>query len=162
MARRAVGRVDESASVALASENLQDPAKLRKLVIDLIGNESWLEMTSDVKGDAYEARADLDEFVACYRPENRNLRKPLWDEKQNPEGRWRVFTYEELVAREKCSLDLFWLKDESLEDSARLPDPHLLAEEIADDLRAALEQVESVLADLQLRAAAIARSEAEG
>ncbi len=106
-------------------------------------------------------RADLDEFVACFRPENRNFRKPLWDEKTNPDGRWRVFTYEELVAREKCSLDIFWLKDESLEDSARLPDPHVLAEEIADDLRAALEQVESVLADLQQRAMVIAGRDAE-
>jgi type I restriction enzyme M protein len=96
-------------------------------------------------------RVDLDEFVSSYNPENRNQRKALWDEKKNPEGRWRVFTYEELVARDKCSLDLFWLKDESLEDSARLPEPHILAEEIAEDLRSALEQIESVLGDLQTR-----------
>jgi type I restriction enzyme M protein len=102
-------------------------------------------------------RADLDEFVACFHPENRNQRKPLWDEKKNPEGRWRVFPYDELVARDKCSLDLFWLKDESLEDSARLPDPHVLAEEIAEDLRSALEQIESVLGDLQARAKVVGR-----
>jgi len=105
------------------------------------------------------ARADLDEFVDCYHPENRNLRKPLWHEKKNPEGRWRVFTYQELVAREKCSLDVFWLKDETLEDSSRLPEPHVLAEEIAEDLRSALEQVESVLADLQHRVGPAARRE---
>ena len=98
-------------------------------------------------------RTDLDEFVACYQPENRNARKPLWSEKKNTEGRWRVFTYEEITAREKCSLDLFWLKDESLEDSSKLPEPHVLAEEIADDLRSALEQIESVLGDLQERVA---------
>jgi len=102
-------------------------------------------------------RADLDEFVTCYHPENRNQRKPTWDEKKNPEGRWRMFTYEELAARDKCSLDIFWLKDESLEDSANLPDPHILAEEIADDLRFALEQIESVLGDLQQRAAVLQR-----
>ena len=100
-------------------------------------------------------RADLDEFVACYHPANRNQRKATWDEKKNPEGRWRVFTYDELVARDKCSLDIFWLKDESLEDSANLPEPHVLAEEIADDLRRALEQIESVLGDLQQRAAIV-------
>ena len=100
-------------------------------------------------------RADLDEFVACYHPENRNQRKPTWDEKKNPEGRWRVFNYEELIGRDKCSLDIFWLKDESLEDSANLPEPHVLAEEIADDLRSALEQIESVLGDLQERAAIV-------
>ena len=50
------------------------------------------------------------------------------------------------------SLDLFWLRDESLEDSANLPDPDVLAKEIAEDLRAALEQIEDVLGDLQGRA----------
>ena len=98
------------------------------------------------------AREDLDEFVACYRPENRSDRKQLWSEKKNPEGRWRVFTYDELIARDKCSLDIFWLKDETLEDSSKLPEPHVLAAEISDDLRSALEQIESVLGDLQLRA----------
>ena len=61
-------------------------------------------------------------------------------------------SYDELVARDKLSLDIFWLKDESLEDSSMLPDPHVLAAEIAEDLRSALEQIESVLGDLQQRA----------
>jgi type I restriction enzyme M protein len=104
------------------------------------------------------ARADLDEFVSCYKPENRNKRKPLWDAQKNPEARWREFTYEELLARDKVSLDIFWLKDESLEDSANLPDPDILAGEIADDLRSALEQIESVLGDLQQRAAIARRT----
>jgi type I restriction enzyme M protein len=95
-------------------------------------------------------RADLDEFVACYKPGERQKRKPTWSEK-TPEGRWRVFAYDELVARDKVSLDLTWLRDESLEDSANLPEPHVLAQEIADDLRSALEQVESILGELQAR-----------
>jgi type I restriction enzyme M protein len=97
------------------------------------------------------SRSDLDEFVTCYNPENRHDRKPTWSEK-NPEGRWRPFSFEELVARDKASLDLFWLRDESLEDSDNLPEPHVLAEEIAEDLRAALQEIEDVLADLQQRA----------
>jgi hypothetical protein len=68
-------------------------------------------------------------------------------------GRWRVFNYDEIAARDKCSLDIFWLKDESLEDSSKLPAPHILAAEVAEDLRSALEQIESVLGDLQQRAA---------
>ena len=54
-------------------------------------------------------------------------------------------------------VDIFWLKDESLEDSSKLPDPHVLAAEIAEDLRSALEQTESVLVDLQHRAVAVGR-----
>ena len=100
-------------------------------------------------------RADLDEFVECYHPANRHQRKTTWDEKKNSERRWRGFTYEEIVARDKCSLDIFWLKDESLEDSSKLPEPDVLAAEIAEDLRSALEQIESVLGDLRQRAAIV-------
>ena len=96
-------------------------------------------------------RANLDEFVDCYRPGDRHNRKPTWSEKQNPTGRWRDYTFEEISARDKCSLDLFWLRDESLEDSASLPDPHILAQEIADDLRSALGQIEDILGDLEQR-----------
>ena len=95
-------------------------------------------------------RADLDEFVECYRPADRNNRKATWSEKR-PEGRWRPYAYDEILARDKVSLDLFWLRDESLEDSASLPEPHLLAQEIADDLRSALAQIEDVLGDLEQR-----------
>jgi type I restriction enzyme M protein len=96
------------------------------------------------------ARADLDEFVACYKPGERQKRRATWSEK-SPKGRWRAYTYEEIVARDKVSLDLFWLRDESLEDSANLPDPNVLAQEIADDLRSALGQIEDILGDLERR-----------
>jgi type I restriction enzyme M protein len=86
--------------------------------------------------------------VERYRPGERHSRKPTWSDKES-DGRWRAYDYDEIVARDKVSLDLFWLRDESLEDSASLPEPHVLAQEIADDLRSALEQIEDVLADLQ-------------
>jgi type I restriction enzyme M protein len=95
-------------------------------------------------------RSDLDEFVACYQAEERHKRTATWSETK-PEGRWRSFTYDEIMARDKFSLDVFWLRDESLEDSASLPEPHVLAGEIAEDLRSALEQIESILGDLQER-----------
>jgi hypothetical protein len=102
-------------------------------------------------------RADLDEFVECYRPADRNRPQATWSDK-TPEGRWRPYTYEEILARDKVSLDLFWLRDESLE-AASLPEPHLLAQEIADDLRSALAQIEDVLGDLEQRAGAGAGEE---
>src|SRR5690606_34697471 len=77
-------------------------------------------------------RAALDEFVELYNADDRHDRKPTWSEKKNPEGRWRAYSYDEVIARDKASLDIFWLRDESLEDSANLPDPHILAAEIAD------------------------------
>ncbi|HEU4321906.1 MAG TPA: class I SAM-dependent DNA methyltransferase [Roseiflexaceae bacterium] len=94
------------------------------------------------------SRADLDEFVACYRPQERQARTPTWSP-ERPEGRWRVYTYEELLARDKVSLDIFWLRDESLEDSAGLPEPDLLAAEIVQDLEAALALFAAIAEDLE-------------
>jgi len=93
-------------------------------------------------------REDLGEFVTCYNPKNRNKRKPTWTEKK-PDGRWRAFEYDELINRDKASLDIFWLKDESLEDSENLPDPGILAQEIVEDLEAALEQFRLIANDLE-------------
>lgn len=93
-------------------------------------------------------RSDLDEFVECYKPGSRHKRKPTWSE-SNPDGRWRIFDYEELIKRDKINLDLFWLKDKSLEDSDDLPDPDVLAQEIADDLQTALDQFSSIVEGLK-------------
>jgi type I restriction enzyme M protein len=65
------------------------------------------------------------------------------------EGRWRCFTYEELLKRDKLNLDIFWLKDKSLEDSENLPEPDVLAQEIADDLQTALDQFTAIAAELK-------------
>ncbi|MFE8596940.1 hypothetical protein [Archangium violaceum] len=91
---------------------------------------------------------------ADYVPENRHQRKATWSQKKAPEGRWRSYGYEELLQRGKVSLDIFWLKDESLEDSANLPAPDVIAGEIVDDLRAALEQFEAIQTDLSRRGGA--------
>ena len=88
-------------------------------------------------------REALDEFVACYNPANRHEREATWSE-DSPQGRWRAYPYAELVSRDKANLDIFWLRDESLEDSSNLPEPDVLAAEIAEDLRAALEQFEAI------------------
>jgi len=93
-------------------------------------------------------RSDLDDFVACYNPKNRHQRKPTWSE-QSPQGRWRAYEYEELAKRDKVNLDIFWLKDDALEESANLPAPEIIAQEITDDLEAALEQFATIAEDLK-------------
>ena len=92
-------------------------------------------------------RSDLDEFVDCYRPANRFERTATWSE-ATPEGRWRPYDYAELAKRDKLNLDLFWLKDNTLEESDDLPPPELLAAEIAADLESALERFSSIAAKL--------------
>ena len=106
-------------------------------IYDLRTNKHFTLKTSPL------ARADLDEFVACYNPENRHERKES--------ERFRRFAYDDLAKRDKVNLDIFWLRDESVEDAASMPAPDVLANDIADDLRAALEQFEQIEADLSNR-----------
>ena len=110
-------------------------------IYDLRTNKHFTLKTDPLK------REDLDEFVKCYNPVNRHERKATWTEKK-PDGRWRAYDYDELIARDKASLDIFWLKDESLEDSANLPNPDIIAQEIVDDIEAALEQFRLIANDL--------------
>ena len=95
--------------------------------------------------------ADLDEFVRLYRADNRLTREATFGEAR-PQGRWRSCGVDELLARDKASLDMFWLRDESLSDSDNLPPPEVIAAEIVEDLQAALDQLKELEADLQLPA----------
>ncbi|PNU18746.1 DNA methyltransferase [Geothermobacter hydrogeniphilus] len=111
----------------------------RKLwIYDLRTNKHFTLKTSPLK------RSDLDEFVELY---SAGTRQPTWYE-ENPDGRWRCYDYEELIVRDKASLDIFWLKDDSLEDSDNLPEPGVIAAEIVQDLEAALEQFRLIAEDL--------------
>ena len=85
-------------------------------------------------------RTDLNDFVACYNPGNRHQRQES--------ERFKRYTYDELVARDKVSLDLFWLRDESLEDIDNLPAPAVLAAEIAEDLQSALAEIQALAESL--------------
>jgi type I restriction enzyme M protein len=85
-------------------------------------------------------RSDLDDFVACYHPENCHER--------TESERFKCFAYDDLIKRDKVNFDIFWLKDESLEDSANLPAPDIIAAEIVEDLEAALAQFAEIAGDL--------------
>jgi type I restriction enzyme M protein len=85
-------------------------------------------------------RSDLDDFVACYNADNREERAET--------ERFKLFTYEELLARDKASLDIFWLRDESLEDTDNLPAPEVIAAEIVEDLQAALDEFSAIATTL--------------
>jgi type I restriction enzyme M protein len=86
-------------------------------------------------------RSDLDDFVRSYNPKNRHERRE--------NERFKSFRYEELIKRDKVNLDIFWLKDDSLEESANLPAPEAIAQDITDDLQAALEQFAAIAEDLR-------------
>ncbi len=91
---------------------------------------------------------DLKEFIKCYCPNNRQLRKETFNSESNPEGQWRKFTYEEIIARDKTSLDITWIKDKSLADLDNLPDPDVLATEIVENLEAGLDSFRKIIESL--------------
>ena len=92
---------------------------------------------------------DLQDFVACYNPLNRFERRETWTAESKPEGRWRKFGLDQIVDRDKTSLDIFWLKNKSLADLDNLPEPDDLAGEIIENLEAGLNSFRAVSAALQ-------------
>jgi type I restriction enzyme M protein len=81
-------------------------------------------------------REHLDDFVASYKPGARGERAES--------ERFKRFGYEELLQRDKVSLDITWLRDESLEDVDNLPPPEVIAQEIVEDLEAALAEFAAI------------------
>ena len=79
---------------------------------------------------------DLEDFIKCYNPENRHQRTET--------ERFKAFTYEDILKRDKTNLDILWLKDESLEDSENLPEPEIMVRTVADNLGAALDEFEEI------------------
>jgi type I restriction enzyme M protein len=85
-------------------------------------------------------REHLDEFVDEYKPGGRGKRKES--------ERFKAFTYDEIIARDKANLDIIWLKDDSLEDAADLPAPEVLAREIMEELEVAIGEFTAIVASL--------------
>ncbi|MBK7000805.1 MAG: type I restriction-modification system subunit M N-terminal domain-containing protein [Rhodoferax sp.] len=139
-----------------AQNKFSDPAKpasptpwTNKLwIYDLRTNQHFTLKTNPLK------REHLNEFVRLYNPANRHDRTATWSA-DTPEGRWRAYDYADLIARDKASLDIFWLKDDALADSDKLPPPDVIAQEIVDDLEAALEQFHLIAADMGAQSAAL-------
>jgi type I restriction enzyme M protein len=113
----------------------EEPWTTKLWIYDLRTNMHFTLKENPLKRD------DLDDFVTCYHAANRQERKET--------DRFKGFAYDDLLKRDKVNLDIFWLKDESLEDSANLPDPDLIATEIVEDLEAALEQFAEIGQDLK-------------
>lgn len=104
---------------------------------DLRTNKHFTLKTRTLKLD------DLQEFIDCYHPENRHERKET--------KRFKYYPYADLIRRDKASLDVFWLKDESLDNLDSLPAPDVLQQEIIEHLEAALASFRDVAIGLQTK-----------
>ena len=104
-------------------------------IYDLRTNKHFTLKESTLK------RSDLDDFVNCYFGTPRSRHNRVETE------RFKSFNYDELLKRDKVNLDIFWLKDEALENSANLPATEVIAADITADLEAALEQFATIAED---------------
>lgn len=109
----------------------EKPWTTKLWVYDFRTNQHFTQKTMPMK------RGNLDDFVGCYRPGNRSERMES--------ERFKSFTYEELMSRDKVNLDLVWLKDDSLEDAANLPAPEVIAREIMENLESALTEFSAIV-----------------
>jgi type I restriction enzyme M protein len=91
--------------------------------------------------------SDLDDFVKCYNPENRYNRKETWSP-ENPTGRWRKFTYEEIINRDKTSLDITWLKsgDDTVEYS--LAELMTIISEKSNNIQSAVSALKEIIGNI--------------
>lgn len=103
-------------------------------IYDFRTNQHFTLKKNPLKG------TDLDDFVTCYKVDNRSRRKES--------ERFRKFDVADLLKRDKLNLDIFWLKDESLDDADSLLPPDEIAIEIVENLQAALEVFQSVADEL--------------
>ncbi|MGN7706904.1 type I restriction-modification system subunit M [Chryseobacterium sp. 22543] len=79
----------------------------------------------------------LEDFIECYKVNKIAERSETWS-LENETGRWRRYSYEEIVERDKTNLDIFWLKDDNLIDFDNLPEPDVLIDDIIENIENAL------------------------
>jgi len=87
---------------------------------------------------------DLLDFVEVYNPKNIYKRKETWST-ENEDGRWKKYSYKEIIERDKTNLDIFWIKDKSLTDLENLPDPDILASEIIENIESGLNSFREIM-----------------
>lgn len=89
----------------------------------------------------------FEEFIKCYAEGDLSARKETYS-KENPNGRWRKFTYEEILARDKTSLDITWIKTESMTDDYTLAELLEMIKEKSDNIAKAVAQLEELIGEV--------------
>ena len=112
----------------------KDPWTKNLWIYDLRTNKHFTLKTNPI------ANKDLEDFEKCYSTDDFSKRKES--------ERFKKFSYDEIINRDKLNLDISWLTDDSLENSDNLPEPDIIASEIVENLEAALEQFKNVADEL--------------
>ena len=92
---------------------------------------------------------DLQDFVDCYRPDDRHHRQETYHAESNPDGRWRKFTYDEVLGRDKTSLDITWIKQGEESEDISLPELISIIKEKSNNVNEAVAELEKLLENLE-------------
>lgn len=91
----------------------------------------------------------LEDFIKCYNPEDRHKRKETYNAETNPDGRWRKFSYEDIIARDKTSLNISWIKSLDEDDTdMSLSEMLELWKDKSASINDTVKQLESILGDI--------------
>lgn len=94
-------------------------------------------------------RHHLDDFVSCYNPDNISERHETYNAETNPSGRWRRYTIDEIMARDKTSLDITWIRQGDEEDNRTLAELMATIEEKSQNISNAVAELKKLLADIK-------------
>lgn len=94
-------------------------------------------------------RHHLDDFVACYHAANLAERKETFDAENNPQGRWRKYAVEDILSRDKTSLDITWLKQGGEEDDRSLAELMADIKDKSDTIANAVAELQKLLANIE-------------
>lgn len=94
-------------------------------------------------------RHHLDDFVKCYNAENIAGRVETFDAETNPNGRWRKFSIDEILKRDKTSLDITWIKLDSDGEDMTLAQLMDIIKAESDAISNAVSQLQALISNIE-------------
>lgn len=94
-------------------------------------------------------RHHLDEFVECYKADNINARTETYNAETNPNGRWRKYDVDEVMKRDKTSLDISWIKLNDDDNDMSLAELMSNIQEKSDNISKAVAELQKLLANIE-------------
>ena len=94
-------------------------------------------------------RHHLDDFVECYKSDNLSSRKETYNAETNPNGRWRKYSCDEILKRDKTSLDITWIKQSDDDNDYTLAELMSMIQEKSDNISKAVAELQKLMANIE-------------
>ena len=94
-------------------------------------------------------RHHLDDFVECYKSDNLSSRKETYNAETNPNGRWRKYSCDDILKRDKTSLDITWIKQSDDDNDYTLAELMSMIQEKSDNISKAVAELQKLMANIE-------------